>query len=278
MEIEFIRTFLAAAETGSFAGAAARVNASASAVTERIKTLEYRLSARLFDRDKRGCTLTAAGQRFLEPARTIVQGWEEGRQDVSLPPKYTRSIAIGGQYGLWPGLLIDWLARARKGWPDLAIRAVAGTAERFNRDLAEGQIDLAFVYDPLFRKGVSTDLLFDDELVMVSSDPTQPWHENYARIKWGSAADGEIASRLGYFGGTGLQIDLGLLSADWLIAQDASGYMPRSMIGAHLADGRLSLVEGAPIVANPAYACWRTDYEQELIGDLITLVRSLAGK
>lgn len=92
----------------------------------------------------------------------------------------------------------------------------------------------------------------------------------------GGAADGEIASRLGYFGGSGLKIDLGLLSVDWLIAQNASGYMPRSMIGAHLADGRLGLIEGTPVGANPAYACWRVDSDQALIGDLVTLARSLA--
>ncbi|MEH6759507.1 MAG: LysR family transcriptional regulator, partial [Parasphingorhabdus sp.] len=49
MDIIAFRTFLAAAETGSFAGAAQRVNASPSSVTERIKQLEHHLGARLFD-------------------------------------------------------------------------------------------------------------------------------------------------------------------------------------------------------------------------------------
>ncbi|NJM51816.1 MAG: LysR family transcriptional regulator [Sphingomonadales bacterium] len=276
MDIAFIRTFLAAATTGSFVRAAARVNASPSAVTERIKTLEYQLSARLFNRDKRGCTLTAAGRRFLEPAQAIVRTWDEGRQDIALPPQYTHSIAIGGQFALWPSLLLTWLNDIRTMHRDLAIRATAGTSLRFSRDLADGLIDMAFLYNPVFLKDIVTDELFDDALVLVTADPSLPWTENYFRIHWGEAVDGEIASRLGYFGGTGLVLDLGLMTADWLIDQKGSGYMPRRTISDKVEAGLLTIVEGAPVIPNPSYVCWRRDGDTRLIADLINHAKRLA--
>ncbi|MEL7453751.1 MAG: LysR family transcriptional regulator, partial [Pseudomonadota bacterium] len=113
MDISTFQTFLAAAATGSFAGAAQHVNASPSSVTERIKQLEHRLGVKLFIRDKRGCRLTPEGKRFMEPARQAVRAWEVAKHDIALPDRFTRSLAFGGQYFLWDGGLMDWLAQVR---------------------------------------------------------------------------------------------------------------------------------------------------------------------
>lgn len=269
MDITTFRTFLAAAATGSFAGAAQRVNASPSSVTERIKQLEYRLGTKLFVRDKRGCELTPAGRKFMGPARQAVRAWEFAQHDVGLPERFSRSISFGGQYFLWDGELMDWLADVQTIVPDIAIRTTAGAWARLNRDLAEGVLDVIVLHEPIFRRDIFAEPLFDDQLVMVTGGDPDEWRNSFVRIDWGRALGVEIASRLDVAPQAGLVLDLGSRSANWLARHQMAGYMPARAIERMLADGSLSLVRDAPSFDFPAYVCWRRDLDTQLAADIV---------
>tara|TARA_R110000772_G_scaffold41357_3_gene96018 strand:- start:123 stop:962 length:840 start_codon:yes stop_codon:yes gene_type:complete len=269
MDITSFRTFLAAASTGSFSGAAKRVNASPSSVTERIKQLEHRLGAKLFERDKRGCRLTAAGRKFIAPARQSVRAWEIAQHDVSLPEEFTHSVAFGGQYALWRKMLTKWLFEARTALPHLAFRASAGASARLNRDLVDGFLDMAVLYDPVFRQDISSEKLFDDKLVLVSGSSDDNWREHYVRIEWGQSLGVEIASRLNITPAAGLVLDLGNQSARWLIDHKMCGFMPKRLVQSNLDSGALRLVADVPDFDYPAYICWRRDLSSDLAADLI---------
>jgi DNA-binding transcriptional LysR family regulator len=64
--------FVAVADAGSFAQAAARMRISPPAVTRAIASLEERLGARLFNRTTRSLSLTEVGARFLESSRRLL--------------------------------------------------------------------------------------------------------------------------------------------------------------------------------------------------------------
>ena len=66
-----IKTFVAAAQTGSFGAAARRLKTTQPTVTRRIEDLELRLGAKLFDRGLRGVTLTRAGEMVYDRALTM---------------------------------------------------------------------------------------------------------------------------------------------------------------------------------------------------------------
>ena len=137
MDIITIRTFLAAASGGSFAEASLRVHASPSAVTERIKQLEHDLRVRLFDRDKRGCRLTAAGRRFLDPAQKMLRAWQQGCEQAALPQRFGQMLRVGGQHALWPRLLMPWLNAMREARQDTAFHAIAAAPAQLNRAISE---------------------------------------------------------------------------------------------------------------------------------------------
>ena len=63
MELEKLRIFCAAAERGSFTGAAAELYISHSTVSRAVAELERELGAELFRRARRGVEPTAAGRR-----------------------------------------------------------------------------------------------------------------------------------------------------------------------------------------------------------------------
>lgn len=277
MDLVLLRTFMAAADTGSFAEAATRVHASPSSVSERIGKLEYRMGAKLFDRDKRGCRLTSAGRRFLAPASQALRALDIARQEVGLPESFTRSIALGGQYILWDRGLMDWLGKIRVAMPDLALRVTSGASTRLNRDLAEGFLDMAVLYDPVFRREIGAEPLFEDRLVLVTGGDPENWRDDYVRIEWGRELGGEIASRLDLAPETGLVLDLGARSAHWLISQRMAGYMPLSIVAQFLESGELCRIEAAPHFDYPAYVCWRRDLDQELAETIIAGLKGLGG-
>lgn len=273
MDIATLRTFLAAADTGSFAAAAKRVHASPSSVTERIKQLEHRIGVSLFERDKRGCRLTAAGRKFRPSAAQAVRAIDIAQHEVRLPDRYTRSVSFGGQYILWDRQLLGWLAEMRIALPDVAWRVTSGASARLNRDLSEGFLDIAVLYDPAFRRDIGAEPVFDDDLVLVTGGEPDHWRDDYVRVEWGREMGPAIASRLDLAPESGLVLDLGGRTTQWLITHGMAGYMPRRSVRSYLETGTLQLVDGAPSFPYPAYVCWNREMDCTLSAEIVGQLR-----
>ncbi|MGR3932157.1 LysR family transcriptional regulator [Streptomyces sp. BRA346] len=84
MDLDAVRTFVAAAEAGRFQDAATDLAVTQQAVSKRIATLEKTLGVRLFTRTARGAKLTIDGQAFLPHARELLQA--EARAVASVSP------------------------------------------------------------------------------------------------------------------------------------------------------------------------------------------------
>ncbi len=84
MDLEAVRTFVAAADAGQFQEAAAVLSITQQAVSKRIAGLERDLEVRLFTRTARGAQLTIDGQAFLPHARELLRAAD--RADASVRP------------------------------------------------------------------------------------------------------------------------------------------------------------------------------------------------
>jgi len=277
MDLVNVRTFLAAAAAGSFAEAATRVNASPSAVTERIKQLEHELRVRLFDRDKRGCRLTPSGRRFVVPAQQMLRAWQQGAEQTALPTQFSHALHVGGQHALWPSILMPWLKAMRTARMDIAFRVTAAAPAQLNRSLEDAEMDMAFLYDPIIRRGILIEELASDRLVLVTAAPSVPWRSNFARIDWGESATAELRARIGDFPAAGLDIDLGILSLDWLVESGSSGFVPERLAQPYLRAGTLEKVEDMPTVDFAPFVCWRASMDKGLVRELIDAAKERAG-
>ncbi len=273
MDALLARTFIAAAEAGSFIAASTRLNASPSAVTERIKQLEHLLGVRLFQRDKRGCRLTQAGERFVEPAQAMLRAWETGRARVVLPARFAHEIRIGGQHALWPSLLVPWLSAATRAMPHLAIRAAAAAPAQLNRSLREDELDLALLYDPALRAGIRVEQLANDRLVLVTARPERDWREIFVQFDWGESANAKLRTRMDHLPQTGLELDLGILSLEWLTSTGSAGFVPEGMARRHLNERKLAIVPGTPSVDFSPFICWRSTLDRDIAEPLIALAK-----
>ncbi|AVZ75299.1 LysR family transcriptional regulator [Streptomyces lunaelactis] len=144
MDLDTVRTFVAAADAGQFQEAAAELAVTQQAVSKRIAALERNLGVRLFTRTARGAELTIDGQAFLPHARELLRVAERavasvrpGRRPLRVDVIASRVAPSGlmrGFHRAHPEIELDvvWLfdietavAAIRSGAIDASFRAVA---------------------------------------------------------------------------------------------------------------------------------------------------------
>ncbi|TNE58185.1 MAG: LysR family transcriptional regulator [Alphaproteobacteria bacterium] len=267
MDIEFARTFLAVIETGSFLKAAEKVHATQSTVSMRIKGIEERLGQALFERRKTGVILTPAGAKFQRHALQLVRVWDQARRDASLPEGIRSTLAIGGQYSLWDGFLLNWLAEMRQRHPDFGIEARFSPAAQLMDMLALGMLDIAVMYSPQVRPGFQAQYLFDEELVLVSSaSDAGVFHpDGYIQMDWGQSFQAELDLAMPLDDAPILKFDLGSLGLRYLLDNPSSGYLPRRIVASYLESGRLRQIKGSPEFSYSAYAVYGKDSDRRAV-------------
>ncbi|MGE8205976.1 LysR family transcriptional regulator [Heyndrickxia sp. NPDC080065] len=77
MELKYLQTLKTILETGSFLGAARKLNYTQSTVTFQMQQLEQKLSVKLFEKIGRKMVITQAGEDILPFVETILQSVEQ---------------------------------------------------------------------------------------------------------------------------------------------------------------------------------------------------------
>jgi len=150
MDIRSLACFVAVAETLHFRRAADRLNLTQPALSQRIRVLEEEVGATLFERDRRGVALTAAGAAFLDPARAAVANANLAK---------TRALrAVEGEIGrlrlgfttiAFYGALPEAVRAFRARYPDIMIELTEMNSPALERALLTGGIDLGIVHPPI---------------------------------------------------------------------------------------------------------------------------------
>jgi DNA-binding transcriptional LysR family regulator len=251
-----------------------------STVSARIQSLEEQLGSRLFVRNKAGARLTAAGRQFQKHATILVRAVERARQDVGSAAGYRATLAVGGRFGLWEGLLLEWLPRMRAIAPDVSVRAEVGFEEDLMQGLVEGRIDIGVMYAPQSRPGLTVERLVEERLVLVSTEETggpQPG-EGYVYIDWGAEFYAQHSIHFPDYAGAGVVANTGWLGLQYVLQAGGSGYFPLRIVGAHLEAGRLHRPLRAPEFRLPAYAVYPDEPGSDAVALALEGMRQSAGE
>jgi DNA-binding transcriptional LysR family regulator len=139
-----LQYFIAVAEEGTVSGAAQSLSISQSAVTEAIKELESDLGVTLFERHRRGLTITHKGHQFYRHANRILADVQDARrsfigEDVA-PPSH---LSLGATSLVAGYVLSDLLARFRRAYPGVDVSAIEDNGDYLEHLLIGGELDVA---------------------------------------------------------------------------------------------------------------------------------------
>ena len=277
MDIELARTFVEIVSSGSFIKAADRLHVAQTTVSARVRLLEQQLGRPLFVRNKGGATLTPAGVQFLRFAPTFVQLWQRARQQVAVPEGHRAILTVGSEITLWQPLLVEWVRSMRQSHPDIALRVHVDVPQDLITHVAAGLVDIAIMYAPQHRPGLEIDLLMDEELVLVTTDPTTYRADDprYVHVDWGS--DFSLHHAVSFPDHTSsLVANLGPLALNYILLDGGSGYFRMNTVQPYLKSGKLHLVPGAPHFSFPVYALHSVNADVDTLNAALTVLRNVA--
>lgn len=148
MSIRDLKTFLAIAETGSFAAAARSIYRTQSAVTAQMQGLEERLGLTLFDRTTKPPALTEDGRGFIAKAGRVVAGYE--RLFAEPLEQHLRGyLRLGVVPSVITGLTPRVLTMLRARHPELHVELAMGLSAELVSRVKHNLLDVALISDPL---------------------------------------------------------------------------------------------------------------------------------
>src|ERR1700736_3882824 len=145
LDLDLLRTFVCAVQTGSFKEAAAIVGRTQSAISLQMGRLESVVGTPIFERDGRGIALTPPGRVLVEYARRMLDLSHEAIQAAS-------GMGVRGQVSL--GLMQDFaetvlpsvLATFSRAHPSIEINVQVERSSELLKGLRNNSLDLALIF------------------------------------------------------------------------------------------------------------------------------------
>ena len=167
-------TFVRAAELGSFSKVAEESFISPSAVIQQINHLESDLNVHLFNRSKKGVTLTPAGEYLLLESKALIQRCQDIRTHLFTYSDHASGTVLFGTnefhaprmiYDLWPG----FAAKNESNTLSSYSFSESGADIRPDTDLIEG----IFFKEPTWQSNFTFHKISEIPLALLISDRSE---------------------------------------------------------------------------------------------------------
>jgi DNA-binding transcriptional LysR family regulator len=168
MDLTELRIFTAVVREGGVTRAAERLHRVQSNVTTRIRQLEDKLGTALFIRDGKRLHLTPSGQVLLGYADRLLALADEACTAVH-DPRPRGAFRLGAMESTAAVRLPEPLNRFSELYPDVVLELRVGNPEILARAVLAGELDAAFVAEPIADAPFEKVAAFVEEPVIVSS-------------------------------------------------------------------------------------------------------------
>ena len=151
--------FLAVVEEGSLQAAAARLNTTQSAISRRIRLLEFEIGdVPLFERSARGMRLLPAGEALLTETRTVLAAIGRAKAQIdAIASGVAGRVTVGFAEILGRrGDMLEAIRDFARDHPTLDVQMKPLVSEEQRGELAAGTIDLGLLYHPMDEDIVAT--------------------------------------------------------------------------------------------------------------------------
>ncbi|HVH73102.1 MAG TPA: LysR family transcriptional regulator, partial [Candidatus Dormibacteraeota bacterium] len=147
-----------------------RLHLTQSALSHQLRDAEEQLGTRLFERKRGKMTLTPAGERLFETARTVLGELERAEMEIQQKGTAARGlIRMSTQCHTVYHWLPPRLTFFQKQFPEVEVQLVIEATNNPFEALLEGKLDLAIVNEPIRNRKIQYLPLFEDEVVIAVS-------------------------------------------------------------------------------------------------------------
>jgi DNA-binding transcriptional LysR family regulator len=168
MDLSDLRIFCAVVREGGVTRASERLHRVQSNVTTRVRKLEEDLGAPLFIRAGKRLHLAPAGQVLLGYADRLLAMAEEARLAVQ-DPRPRGLFRLGSMESTAAIRLPAPLSLYHRRHPEVNLELRTGNPQVLSAAVLAGEIDAAFVAEPIVKGPFEKVLAFQEELIIVSS-------------------------------------------------------------------------------------------------------------
>ena len=169
LKLRDLRNLVAVADTRHFGRAAVACHVSQPTLSAQLKKLEEYLGVQLIERGTKRASLTAAGQRVVARARTML---EAGEDIVEIARAFGDPLAGRLRLALLPTigpyLLPRVTPRLRKALPRLELMLYEYQTAPMLERLRAGEIDAGILALPVDLDGLEAQPLYDEPFVLVA--------------------------------------------------------------------------------------------------------------
>jgi len=173
MDLSDLRVFSAVVREGGVTRAAERLHRVQSNVTTRIRQLEDDLATPLFIRAGKRLHLTPSGQTLLGYADRLLALADEARNAV-VDPRPRGVFRLGSMESTAAVRLPAPLSEFHRRHPDVVLELRIGNPEVLAKAILAGELDAAFVAEPVADAQFDKAFAFVEETVIVSSTDHPP--------------------------------------------------------------------------------------------------------
>jgi len=182
MDLRQLRYFVALATQQNYGKAAGVLHVTQPALSRQIRLLEEELGVKLFERHARGASPTDEARLLLERALFLLRYTEQIKFDLLGMQREPRGpVAIGLSPGLAQQLTVILTKAVLQHFPEVRLRFIEGFAPSLHTLLAQGDVDIALLIEPVDRTNLSTTPLLKEQICLIGK-PDDP-HIQKSRIK-----------------------------------------------------------------------------------------------
>lgn len=175
MEFKDLEIFQMVAEKGTITEVAKEFRYVQSNITSRIQKLESELNTPLFNRHRRGMSLTPEGKKLLTYSKQILLLTDEMKKAVQSKEEPHGKLEIGTIETVIH--LPEILSRYIKKYKNVDLSLFTGVTETLEEDVLNHKLDGAFVTESEFHPDLISHEVFQEELVLISDMRTSTLEE-----------------------------------------------------------------------------------------------------
>ncbi|WP_036773833.1 HTH-type transcriptional regulator HdfR [Photorhabdus australis] len=186
MDTELLKTFLEVSKTRHFGRAAESLYLTQSAVSFRIRQLENQLGVNLFTRHRNNIRLTAAGERLVPYAESLMNTWQLAKKEITHASQHIE-LTIGATASLWEAYLTPWLQDFYKKHQELRLESRVSTRQSLIKQLHSRELDLLITTEPPKMDEFQSLLLGNIYLKLLTTKENLKYQvKNYIKLEWGA--------------------------------------------------------------------------------------------